>query len=195
MKSYLERPLVSAVLKGLGNSVSAFGSPGMQPTACQQQQTAHVGVAAFTGTRYFISPTLPSTIGTTYDAAGYANTGINWTEITDVSDFPGYGPKRATGTFTPINGGISKFVGAPNYGSGAFTCADEPTDPGQIICAAAAATAGTHHSMMVLRPDGERDYLDVILAGWELAPAKENVAATRTGTLEVCRAIVNVAAT
>jgi hypothetical protein len=151
---------------------------------------AHVGVASYTGNRYYISATLPDT----YDQAGYESTDLVWTEITDVSDFPSYGPKRATGTFTPINGNIGKFVGAPNYGSGTFTCADEPTDPGQIICAAAAASNGTHYSMKVVSPDTETDYLDVIIAGWELAPARENVAKTRTGTLEVCDAIVNVAA-
>jgi hypothetical protein len=186
MKSYLERPLVSAVRLANGNECPA----GMQPTPCQLQQAAHVGVATFTGNRYYISPNLPAT----YDAAGYADTDLIWTEIIDVSDFPGYGPKRATGTFNPINGPMGKFVGTPNYGSGAFTCADEPTDPGQIICAAAAASSGTHHSIKVVNPDGEKDYLDVIIAGWELAAAKENVAKTRTGTLEVCKAIVNVAA-
>ena len=152
--------------------------------------TAHVGVASFTGNRYYISAVLPDT----YDQVGYESTDLVFTEITDVQDFPGYGPKRATGTFTPINGGIEKFVGAPNYGSGAFTCADLPTDGGQVICAAAAATSGTHQSIKVVAPDGETDYLDVIIAGWELTAAKENTPKLRSGTLEVCKAIVHVAA-
>ncbi len=184
MKSNLERPLVSAVC-------SIYAPEGMQPTPCQQQQAAHVGVATFTGNRYFISAGLPLT----YDQPGYESTDIVWSEIMDVSDFPGYGPKRATGTFNPINGPMGKFVGTPNYGSGPFTCADEPADSGQVICKAAAATSGTHHSIKVVAPDGETDYLDVIIAGWELAAAKENVAKTRTGTLEVCKAPVTVAAT
>lgn len=152
--------------------------------------TAHVGVAAYTGNKYYISANLPPT----YDSAGYTSSNMIFTLITDVSDFPGYGPKRATGTFQPIDGAMGKFVGAANYGSGPFTCGDEPTDPGQIICAAAAATGGTHHSIKVLHLDGEIDFLDVIVAGWELAPAKENVAKTRTGTLEICKVPVNIAA-
>jgi hypothetical protein len=190
MKRKTMKPLFSAVKEALSKTLFGY----MHKTGLLLC-SAHVGVAAYTGNRYFISPTLPSTIGATYDAAGYGNTGINWTEITDVSDFPSYGPKRAVGTFQPIYGGISKFVGSPNYGSGTFTCADEPTDPGQIICAAAAATPGTHHSMLVLHADGERDYLDVIVSGWELAPQKENTAKTRTGMIEVCRVPINVAAT
>lgn len=164
--------------------------PGMQPTPCQQQQAAHSGVAAYTGNKYYVTATLPAT----YDQAGYEGTDLVWTLIDRVSDFPSYGPKRAVGTFIPIDGAIEKFVGAPNYGSGNLVCADMPADPGQIILKAAEASNGVHYSMKVLNVDGEIDYLDVILSGWELAPAKENTAKTRTGMLEICRAIINVAA-
>ncbi len=185
MKSFKLKPVAKAVAETLHANLFSY----MQRVGLVLA-VAHVGVASYTGNRYYISATLPDT----YDAAGYQSTDIVWTEINDVSDFPAYGPKRATGTFTPINGNIGKFVGAPNYGSGSFTCADEPTDGGQVICAAAAATNGTHYSMKVVSPDTETDFLDVIIAGWELAPARENVAKTRTGTLEVCDAIVNVPA-
>ncbi len=151
---------------------------------------AHTGTATYTGNKYYISATLPDT----YDAAGYASTDILWTEIKKVSDFPAYGSKRAVGNFTPIDGAIEKFVGAPNYGSGNIVCADIPADPGQVILKAADASAGVHHSIKVLNVDGEIDYLDVIVAGWELAMAKENTPKTRTAAIEVCKAVVNVAA-
>lgn len=189
------RPLFSAVSQvsaGLaGSNPAMLGAlPGMVPTACQQQQVAHVGVAAYTGNKYYISDTLPDT----YDAPGYQSTDIIWTPIVGVSDFPSYGSKRAVGNFTPIDGAIEKFVGASNYGSGNIVCADLPTDAGQVKLKAADASNGVHNSIKVLNVDGEIDFLDVIVAGWELAPAKENVAKTRTGMIEVCKAPVNVAA-
>jgi hypothetical protein len=152
---------------------------------------AHTGTATYTGTRYYISATLPDT----YDAAGYQSTDIVWSEITKISDFPAYGSKRAVGKFNPINGAIDKYVGSPDYGSGNLMCADLPSDAGQVILKAAGDNPNVHYSIKVVATDGEIDFLDVIVAGWEKAQAKENTPQTRTCAIEVCKAPVNVAAT
>lgn len=185
MKSTKVRPLASAVKEWLGNALFGY----MHRTGLVMA-AAHVGVAAYTGNKYYVCATLPET----YDQAGYESTDLVWTEIGGVSDFPAYGPKRAVGTFIPINGGIEKFVGAPNYGSGNLVAADLPTDAGQVILKAAEASNGVRYAFKVLNVDGEKDYTIGLLAGWELAAAKENTAKTRTGMLEFTKPIVNVAA-
>jgi hypothetical protein len=153
--------------------------------------TAHVGAATYTGNIYSISATIPAS----YDSAGYGtSSGLVFSVIGEVSDFPAYGPKAAVGKFNPINGAIEKFKGAPDYGSGNLVCADVPGDAGQIILKAASASPNAHYSVKVTSPDGEIDYLDVIVAGWELSAQKENTPKTRTAAIEVCKAVVNVAA-
>src|SRR5690349_15177163 len=94
------KPLFSAVLQWMFGAKAAAPAahipmgatyadcpPGMQPTPCQMPQSAHSDATSFTDARYFISAQLPDT----YDATGYQNTGMSYTEITLVSDFPVYG--------------------------------------------------------------------------------------------------------
>jgi len=187
----LARPLVSAVyaaLQAIGLTVEKSARP-MQPTPCQQQQAAHTSAASFTDTIYAISASLPAT----YDAAGYGATTITYTAIGRVQDFPTYGSKRTVTKFTPISGAVEKLKGVADYGDGDLVCADMPTDAGQVILKAADASPN-HYSMKITFPDGEIHYLDVINAGWALAPAKEGAVMTRTATLGICKAPVVVAA-
>jgi hypothetical protein len=152
---------------------------------------AHVGTATYTGNIYSISAALPAA----YDATSYAVTSVvAFTVIGEVSDFPAYGAKASVGKFNPINGAIEKFKGVPDYGSGNLVFADVPGDAGQIIVKAAALSPNAHYSMKVTSPDGEIDFLDVIVGSYELAAQKENTPKTRTCAIEVCRAPVNVAA-
>lgn len=150
---------------------------------------AHTAVASFTDTIYAISATLPAT----YDAAGYGATGMVYTTIGKVQDFPMYGSKRPINEFVPISGAVEYTKGSPRYGQGDLICGDVPADAGQIILKAAEASAN-HYSLKVTYPDGEIHYLDVINAGWELSGGKEGAPLLRTAPLAICKAPVVVAA-
>lgn len=151
----------------------------------------HSDVASHTDALYYITATLPAT----YDAAGYAGSGMNWELglIGRVSDFLPYGSKRSLNEFVPITGAVEFTKGAPRYGSGDMMMADMPNDPGQVILRAAEASAN-HYSMRIVYPDGEIHYLDVINSGWQLSGGKEGAPMIRTATLGICKAPVVVAA-
>lgn len=182
----LVRPLVSAVSAFFDWLFYAGPS---QPTPCQQQQVAHTSAASFTDTIYAISANLPAT----YDAAGYGNVAVVFTVVDRVQDFPTYGSKREVAKFTPIRGAVEKVKSAPDYGGGDMVMADMPLDPGQIILKAADASQN-HYSMKITYPDGQIDYLDVIVAAWGLTPAKAAAFMLRTATLEFNKAPVIVPA-
>jgi hypothetical protein len=196
MKRFTLKPAVRAVAEtlhaGLSNYVKSLQDKfaALPRRASRQLGVAHVGISTYTGNIYSISLTIPAT----YDAAGYTASPLGFAVIGELSDFPGYDAKAAVGKFTPINGAIEKFKGVNDYGSGNIVCGDVPLDAGQVILKTLAASPNLHGSIKVLCPDGEKHYLDVIVAGWEIAPAKENVPKTRTAPIEVCRAVVVVAA-
>lgn len=150
---------------------------------------AHTDVASITDTIYSISDDLPAT----YDAAGYAATGVTWTAIGQVSQFLPYGSKRPVNKFQPIRGAVQKTKGSPDYGDGDMQMADVPADAGQIILKAAEASAN-HYSLKIQYSDGEIHYLDVIVASWELSGGKEGDPLIRTATVGICKAPVVVAA-
>lgn len=150
---------------------------------------AHTAVESFTDTTYAISASLPAT----YDAAGYGATSITYTAIGKVESFMAYGSKRPVNEFVPISGTVEYTKGAPRYGQGELVCGDVPADAGQVILKAAEASAN-HYSMKITYPDGEIHYLDVIVAGWELAQAQDSASLKRTATVAICRAPVVVAA-
>lgn len=152
-------------------------------------QAGHTSTATFSETLYSISASLPAT----YDAAGYGVTTITYTLIGRVQEFIAYGAKRPVNEFVPIAGAVEYLKGAARFGSGDMTMADMPTDAGQVIVKAAQASAN-HYSMKVTYPDGEIHYLDVIVAAWQLAPAKSGDAMVRTATIGVCKDPVVVAA-
>ena len=150
---------------------------------------AHTAPASITDTVYAISASLPAT----YDAAGYAATGVAFTVIGSVSQFPPSGSKRNVTKFQPIAGAVSKLKGAPDYGDGDMQMADIPADAGQVILKAAEASAN-HYSLKVTYPDGEIHYMDIIVSSWELSGGKEGDPLIRTAMIGVCRAPVIVAA-
>jgi len=154
-----------------------------------QLYAAHTAVESFTDTVYSISASLPAT----YDAAGYGATTITYTAIGKVESFMPYGSKRAINEFVPVTGAVEYLKGVPRYGQGELICGDVPADAGQVILKAAEASPN-HYSLKITYPDGEIHYLDVIVAGWELAAAKEGAPLTRNATIGVCKAPVVVAA-
>ncbi len=150
---------------------------------------AHSAAASFTDTTYAISAGLPAT----YDAAGYAATTITYTTIGRVESFPEIGATREVNKFTPISGAVEYLKGTAEYGSGDMVLADMPTDAGQVIAKAAAASSA-HYSMKITYPDGEVHYLDVLVSSWKLSQAQSGGVMKRTATISVCKEPVVVAA-
>lgn len=150
---------------------------------------AHESAASVTDTIYAISASLPAT----YDAAGYAATGMVYKVIDRVSQMLPTGSKRPVNKFTPIRGPVEKSKGAPDYGSGDMMMADMPVDEGQIMMKAAEASPN-HYSLQVTYPDGEVHYMDVIVSSWQLSGGKEGEFLMRTATVDLCKAPVIVAA-
>ena len=150
---------------------------------------AHSAAASFTDTTYAISAGLPAT----YDAAGYAATTITYTTIGRVESFPEIGATREVNKFTPISGAVEYLKGTAEYGSGDMVLADMPTDVGQVIAKAAAASSA-HYSMKITYPDGEVHYLDVLVSSWKLSQAQSGGVMKRTATISVCKEPVVVAA-
>lgn len=150
---------------------------------------AHTAAASFTDTTYAICATLPAT----YDADGYAATGLTYTTIGKVESFPEFGSQRNVAEFRPISGAVEKSKGSPNYGGGPMVMADVPADAGQVIVKAAEASAN-HYSIKITYPDGEVHYLDVLVASWRLTQAAEGGFMKRTADLQLCKAPVVVAA-
>lgn len=149
---------------------------------------AHSAAASFTDTTYAISAGLPAT----YDAAGYAATTITYTTIGRVESFPEIGATREVNKFTPISGAVEYLKGTAEYGSGDMVLADMPTDAGQVIAKAAAASSA-HYSMKITYPDGEVHYLDVLVSSWKLSQAQSGGVMKRTATISVCKDPVVVA--
>lgn len=185
MNSFKLQPVVRAVAETLHRAVYGY----MQWVGALRC-VAHSAVASHTDAIYSISASLPAT----YDAAGYAATGVAFTAIGKVSDFIPYGSKRNVNEFVPIAGPVEYTKGAPRYGDGDLLMGDIPADAGQVILKAAEASAN-HYSLKILYPDSEIHYLDVIVSAWRLSPGKEGAPMVRTATLNVCKAPVVVAAT
>ena len=150
---------------------------------------AHTAVASHTDALYYISAGLPAT----YDAAGYGATTITWTLIGKVQNFLPFGSKRSVNTFRPISGAAEYLKGTPEYGQGDLVCGDVPADVGQVIVKAAEASAN-HYSFKIVYPDTETHYLDGLVSAWVLSGGQDGAPMIRTGTINVCKAPVIVAA-
>lgn len=150
---------------------------------------ARTDADSFTDARYFVTATAPSS----YDAAGYQNTGIPWTEVTLISEFPEYGPMADVNKFTPIYGAIKKVKRTPDFGGGTLVYADLPSDAGQIIVKTY-ATSQSHLYWMIVYSDGEKCFLDSIVLSCRKAKAASGDFQIRNAQLEFNRAPVEVAA-
>lgn len=187
MKSKIVRPLVSAVIEALHGKL--FGYMQRAGLLLSAGHTAVEFYSDGTGTTYAISATLPAT----YDAAGYGATSIAYTSIGKPKTFPAFGSKRSLQEWAPISGPVEKGKGVPNYGGGQATFGDVPADAGQVILKAAEASAN-HYSMKLTFPDGEVQYLDVVVLSWELSSASNGAPVERMCDIQLCRAPVVVAA-
>lgn len=137
--------------------------PGMQPTMAQLQHA--VGTAA--GTVISISAEIPAT----YDAAGYGDTGIDWTAIGEITDGGQHGRKYAEVIHKPIGSrGEQVFKGSFSEGSKTIQMGLDSDDAGQVI-AKAASTSDNNYSFRVAYPSGDKDYFQAKVMSFEKGTA------------------------
>ena len=94
----------------------------------------------------------------TFDAAGYADTGMDWIDIAEITDGGEFGREYAEVTHMPLSSrGVQKFKGSYNPGELVLQLADDADDPGQVICEAA-LISDTDHSFRITHPGGDIAY-------------------------------------
>jgi hypothetical protein len=150
----------------------------------------HTNPDSYTNARYYISATLPAT----YDQAGYQDTDIVWSEITQVSKFPQYGPMADKNEFVPIRGAKVKAKRTPDYGGGAMEYADLPSESsgGQAIVKTASLANVPYSMKIVQESDSETDFLEVLVMSCQKSPQSSGDFKLRTANIEVQRAPVNI---
>lgn len=115
-------------------------------------------VESMVGRTLSISATLPAT----YDAAGYGATTVVFTAIGELETIGAYGLTKEIIEFAPLATGVTtKLPGKINYGNLAVTGADMPSDAGQDIVRAAAASS-SRYSLKLTNPDTSIVYMDVL---------------------------------
>lgn len=149
------------------------------------------------GATLSISAAIPAT----YDAAGYAATGMTYTDVGEIENFGNHGVTATITEFTPISTAtVGKFKGSKNYGTMSLAIGNLPGNAGQILLEAAAESTA-HYSAKITYPlgDGETTaeihYLDVLVAKKENQDGAVNDVRKLAVDLAVCRKPVVVAAT
>lgn len=136
-----------------------------------------------------------------YDAAGYADTGIDWTDIGKVETFGEHGLSAQIITFTPVDTGVTeKFKGSKDYGQMTLAVGHLPSDAGQDILAAAAESQNRYsvritYDLRAGETTTEKHYLDVLVSSFRYSDGDANAIRRLNVTLDICRAPVVVAAT
>ena len=137
----------------------------------------------------------------TYDASGYADTGIDWTDIGKVETYGEHGGQAQIATFTPIDTAvIEKFKGSKDYGQMQLTLGHLPSDAGQDILAAAFESQNRYsvkitYDLRAGEAVAEKHYLDVLVSSFRYSDGDANAIRKLNVALEICRQPVVVAAT
>jgi len=144
-----------------------------------------------------ISATLPAT----YDAAGYAATGLVYTTVGQIETFGNHGMTATVVEFTPVaDATVQKFKGSKNYGTMSMTLGHLPGDAGQILLETASEST-SRYSVKITYPAGagestpEIRYLDVLVAKKENQDGAVNDVRKLSVDMALCRKPVVVAAT
>ncbi|WP_157057550.1 hypothetical protein [Loktanella sp. 3ANDIMAR09] len=127
----------------------------------------------------------------TYDSTGYA--ALTWSDVTQASEIPEFGPEHSPVTFTPLKTGIvDKFHGELNYGSFTVPGALDADDAGQGILKAALASKD-EISFRETRSDGSIRYFSGKVMSFRTGQSVGSVVPFSC-MIEVTRATVDVAA-
>lgn len=149
------------------------------------------------GAKLYVSAELPAT----YDASGYADTGIDWTEVGEIEDHGGHGGTANVPTFTAVDDSIvQKFKGSKNYGTKNLVIGHLPSDAGQDILAAAFESQNRYsikieYALRQTETTAEKHYLDVLVSSFAYADGPVDAVRKINVGVEICRKPVVVAAT
>lgn len=144
-----------------------------------------------------ISASLPAT----YDAAGYAASGITYTAIGQVEQYGNHGATTAVSTFTAVADGVKqKFKGSVDYGTMNLMLGYLPSDGGQDIIEAAVASKNRYSVKISYKArtgesTGEIHYLDVLVTKREWQDGSVDDVRKLSVDFDICRAPVVVAGT
>jgi hypothetical protein len=139
-----------------------------------------------------------SNIPATYDASGYNALGGGspgpFTPIGQVSNYDNHGVTAAITKFTPVDTAtVTKVKGSKDYGTMSLTIGSIPTDAGQIILEAASESTA-HYSAMLVYPDGEIHFMDVLVSTKIYQDGTVDSISMINVGLEICRKPVVIAA-
>lgn len=138
-------------------------------------------VETVAGTIIYICAEHPNT----FDAAGYAGTGMNWTAIGEVTDGGEHGREYALVTHMPIaSRGVQKFKGSFNEGAKTLQLGLDQDDAGQVI-ALAALTSDEDYSFKVGYQGGDIDYFQAKVMSFKRATAGVDTIRSASMTIEI----------
>ena len=121
----------------------------------------------------------------TYDGAGYAGSGMNWTAIGEITDGGEHGREYALVTHNPIaTRGTQKFKGSFNEGSKTLQLALDNDDAGQVI-ALAALTSDNNYSFKVAYQGGDVDYFQAKVMTFKKSVSTVDTMRSASMTLEI----------
>ena len=138
-------------------------------------------VETVAGTVIAISAEQPNT----FNSAGYAGTGMNWTTIGEITDGGDHGREYALVTHNPIaSRGTQKYKGSFNEGSKTLQLAVDNDDAGQVILQAALAS-DNDYSFRVTYQGGDIDYFQAKVMSFKKAAAGVDSIRNATVVLEL----------
>jgi len=140
------------------------------------------------GTTLAISAALPATFNATgYDA-------LTFLPVGEITELPSFGSVYSLVTHSPLaEREITKRKGSVNHGTMALSFASDAGDTGQTAFKTASA-ADTEVAIEITYPDGEIDYTTALVMGFTQTPGGADSIKQGGATLELTRALVNVAA-
>jgi hypothetical protein len=152
--------------------------------------TQRTTVESFAGAVLSVAAELP----VTYDGAGYADTGMDYTAVGEIESYGNHGVTAAIHEFTPVDTAIvTKLKGAKNYGNLTLVLGSVPSDAGQAILKAASEST-SHYSFKLAYADGEIHYIDALVSKFEFQDGDVSATQKLSVELAICRAPVIVAA-
>lgn len=159
--------------------------------------TARTNIQSLSGARLFLTAFRPAT----FDAPGYTDSLITWTEVGTIEDFGNHGMQAQVIEFTAVSDAVvQKLKGSKNYGTMSMMLGNIPSDAGQALVATASESQN-RYSARVLYPLGdgeitpESHYMDVLVASREFQDGSVNNVRKTAMSLAICKKPVEVAAT
>ncbi len=158
--------------------------------------TAPTTINSMSGALLAISASLPAT----YDADGYAATGMVYTAIGEIENFGQHGMKANIIKFIPVGTGtVEKVKGSKDYGSATYSIANIPSDAGLALLAAASESQN-RYSAKLTYPVGtgitsEIHYFDVIISEYSYQDGTVDTVQKVQVVFEICRKPIIVVAT